>query len=90
LEDLRKRNAKIEEINKKRWEEFQKKKEEDYLKEHRKRKGGPRPAWKHTEEWGAIVRKKGRGAIDWYRYQEVILKKLLLPFAYALKLKTQN
>jgi hypothetical protein len=31
--------------------------------------------------------KKGKGGIDWYKYQEVVLKKLRLPFAYALKLK---
>jgi len=40
-----------------------------------------RPAWKHTKENRAYIRTKGKGGIDWYRYQEVILKKKLLPFA---------
>jgi hypothetical protein len=42
---------------------------------------GPIPQFKHIEEWGAYVRKSKGGGIDWYRYQEVILKPLLLPFA---------
>jgi len=62
-------------------------KEEAYLKEHSRKKGSKKPAWNHNEENGAFVRKKGRGGIDWYRYQEVILKKILLPFANKLQRK---
>ena len=44
----------------------------------------PKP---HTEATGAYVRKDGKGGIDWYQYQEKILKPLLLPFAKKLKEK---
>jgi DDE superfamily endonuclease len=30
---------------------------------------------------GAVVRDKGKGGIDWWRYQTVILKPKLIPFA---------
>ena len=42
---------------------------------------GRKPVFKHNENTGAYVLKEGRGGINWYRYQEVILKPLLLPFA---------
>ena len=42
-------------------------------------KPGRKPIWKYTEANGAAVRKKGKGGIDWYRYQEVIFKPKLLP-----------
>jgi hypothetical protein len=42
---------------------------------------GRKPTFKHNEETGAYVLKEGKGGINWYRYQEVILKPLLLPFA---------
>jgi hypothetical protein len=48
---------------------------------------GPKPKFKHDESTGAYVRKDGKGGIDWYRYQEKILKPLLLPFAKRLKEK---
>ena len=44
-------------------------------------KPGRKPKFTHTEATGAYIRRKGAGGIDWYRYQTVILKKLLLPFA---------
>jgi hypothetical protein len=40
-----------------------------------------RPEFKHTEATRLMVVKKGRGGINWYRYQERILKAKLLPFA---------
>jgi hypothetical protein len=40
-----------------------------------------KPTFKHNEETGAYVLNEGKGGINWYRYQEVILKPLLLPFA---------
>jgi hypothetical protein len=44
--------------------------------------GGTKPKWKYTKKNGAFVRtKSSKGGIDWYKYQEVILKKMLLPFA---------
>jgi hypothetical protein len=42
---------------------------------------GPKAKWKHTEETRAYVLNEGRGGVNWYRYQEVVLKLLLLPFA---------
>ena len=42
---------------------------------------GRKPVFKHDENTGAYVLKEGKGRINWYRYQEVILKPLLLPFA---------
>ena len=43
--------------------------------------GGSKPQWKFTEERGAIARKKGKGGIDWWRYQKHIVKPLLIPSA---------
>jgi hypothetical protein len=41
---------------------------------------GRKPVFKHDENTGAYILKEGKGGINWYRYQEVILKPLLLPF----------
>ena len=41
-------------------------------------KPGKKPVWKYTDKTRAAVRKTGKGGVDWYRYQEVILKKKLL------------
>jgi hypothetical protein len=43
--------------------------------------GGPKPSFKINKANGAVVRDKGKGGIDWYRYQTVILKPKLIPFA---------
>ena len=48
-------------------------------------KPGKQPQFKHTEKTGAFVVKEGKGGINWYRYQEKVLKPLLLPFALQLK-----
>ena len=45
-------------------------------------KPGVKPVQKYTDARGAAVR-NGKGGIDWYRYQQEILKKKLLPFAKA-------
>ena len=42
---------------------------------------GRKPIFKHDENTRAYVLKEGKGGINWYWYQEVILKPLLLPFA---------
>jgi hypothetical protein len=42
---------------------------------------GRKPTFKHDENTGAYILKEGRGGINWYWYQKVILKPLLLPFA---------
>src|SRR5450432_4031284 len=43
--------------------------------------GGPKPTFKMNKANGAMVREKGKGGIDWWRYQQVILKPKLIPFA---------
>ena len=48
---------------------------------------GLKPQFKHNESTSVYIRKDGKGGIDWYRYQEKILKPLLLPFAKKLKEK---
>jgi hypothetical protein len=83
--DLEKRNKAIEAENKKKWTEKIKKAAQDYLEEHGRNKGGPKPTWRHTKKNGAVIREKGRGGIDWYRYQEVVLKKILLPWVKKIK-----
>ena len=45
-----------------------------------KKKPGKKPEWRFTKKTGKLVR-QGKGGIDWYRYQRVILKEKLLPFA---------
>ena len=42
---------------------------------------GKRAQFKHDEKTGAYVLNEGKGGVNWYRYQEKILKPLLLPFA---------
>jgi transposase len=42
---------------------------------------GKKPQWKWDEEHGKMVRKEGKGGIDWWRYQNVILLPKLIPFA---------
>jgi DDE superfamily endonuclease len=42
---------------------------------------GPKAQFKHTEKTGAYILNEGKGGVNWYRYQEKILKPLLLPFA---------
>jgi hypothetical protein len=42
---------------------------------------GRKPVFKHDENTGAYVLKEGKGGINWYQYQKVILEPLLLPFA---------
>ncbi|KAK2471400.1 hypothetical protein H9L39_17631 [Fusarium oxysporum f. sp. albedinis] len=42
---------------------------------------GKKPEWKWNEKNGKLVRKEGKGGIDWWRYQQKILIPKLLPFA---------
>lgn len=75
--DLEARNALIEENNKAVWELAT---AMDRVNLNR-RVGGRKPVWKHSKKNGAIVRAKGKGGIDWYRYQQEILIPKLIPFA---------
>lgn len=45
-----------------------------------RQKPGKTPSWSWTTKNGKLTRSK-RGGIDWYRYQTVILKPKLIPFA---------
>jgi hypothetical protein len=46
----------------------------------------PKPQFKHTKETEVYIRKPSYRDIDWYYYQQVILKGLLHPFAKACKI----
>jgi len=41
---------------------------------------GKKPQWRFTHATGKLAR-KGKGGIDWYRYQKEIVKKKVIPFA---------
>ena len=62
--DLKARNALIEEENKAAWELETGMRRVNLTRNARGRK----PVWKHTKATGAIVRDKGKGGINWYRY----------------------
>ncbi|EKJ68815.1 hypothetical protein FPSE_11007 [Fusarium pseudograminearum CS3096] len=46
-------------------------------------KPGQKPRWQWNESTGKLVRKEGKGGIDWWRYQQKVLIPKLLPFAQA-------
>ena len=75
--DLASRNAERYEKDKEEWEMAY-----SIHRLHTTRaQSGPRAQFKHTEKTGAYVLNEGKGGVNWYRYQEKILKPLLLPFA---------
>lgn len=75
--DLKAQNMLIEEKNKAAWEL-----ETGMRRINLTRNlAGKKPVWKHTKANGAIIRDKGKGGIDWYRYQKEILIPKLIPFA---------
>jgi len=80
----------IEKANKQKWEKQQRKWLRDWTKAHGRKPGGVRKVWKHNEETGAFVVKKGRGGINWYRYQKEILIAKLLPFAQECQKSVQK
>lgn len=75
--DLDAQNALIEEKNKAAWELETRMRRINLTQNH----SGRKPVWKYTKANGAIVRDKGKGRIDWYRYQKEILIPKLMPFA---------
>ena len=75
--DLKAQNALIEEENKMAWELETGMRRVNLTRN----RPGKKPVWKHTKATGAIVREKGKGGIDWYRYQKEILTPKLIPFA---------
>lgn len=82
--DINARNNAMYLVKKKKWEK-------NYLKKHRVIRLKPMPEFKHTLARGLIEMKKERGGINWYRYQEKILRAKLLPFikkCLLLRLKT--
>jgi transposase len=75
--DLKARNAERYESDKAKWEL-------EYAMQRihiTRNQPGPRVTFKHNEDTGAYIVKEGWGDINWYRYQEKVLKPLLLPFA---------
>ena len=51
---------------------------------------GKKPEWKWDEEHGKMIRKEGKGGIDWWRYQNVILLPKLIPFAQQCNAKRRE
>jgi transposase len=84
--DLRARNERIETRNREIWELETALRRVHITRNQR----GRRPVWRHTEETGAYIRKKGRGGIDWYRYQKEILIPKLIPFAQRCMVNRPN
>lgn len=77
INDLKMRNETIEPENRLQWEL------NTGIRRLRVDKNNPgrSPVWQHTKATGAITRAKGKGGIDWYRYQIEVLKPKLIPFA---------
>ncbi len=48
-----------------------------------------KPEWKWDKAHGKLVR-DGKGGIDWYRYQNKVLRPKLLPFAVECKKERPN
>ena len=79
-------NQELEPIKRAEWEAEQVRKAAERTRKYGTRKaGGTKAAWKWDKAHGKIIR-AGKGGIDWYRYQEHILKKKLIPFAKACQL----
>ena len=76
VKDLAARNTAVEEMNR-RIQEIT----TGIRRVRLRNKPGKKPEQRYTRKNGAFTRTKGKGGIDQYRYQEVILKKKLLPFA---------
>lgn len=84
--DLEERNAARFEEDKMKWE-LENAMERIHITRNQP---GRKAQFKHTEETGAYVVKDGKGGINWYRYQEKILKALLLPFAKECQKERQG
>jgi hypothetical protein len=81
IAELKRMNALREDDDRAAWELAQQLKRDAYFGRTGKRFPGLPAKWKHIAKHGAYVREKGKGGIDWWRYQQVILIPLLLPFA---------
>ena len=51
--------------------------------------GGGKPFWKCDKTHGKVVR-DGKGGVDWYRYQKLVLIPKLLPFAKKCMIDRPN
>ena len=86
-EELAKRNIALELDAKALWEITKD------MRRHLRLRGaakGKEPQWVFNKTNGKLVREGKAGGIDWYRYQEVILKQKLLPFAKEHSLIVQE
>lgn len=81
IQELKRINGLREEDDWAAWELAQQLKREEYFGRTGKRFPGVPAKWKHTASTRAYVREKGKGGIDWWRYQQVVLIPLLIPFA---------
>ena len=83
-------NAELEPIKKAEWEAEQARKLAlRQVKYGTRKSGGTVAEWKWDKAHGKIIR-ADKGGIDWYRYQEIILKKKLISFAKACRLARAN
>ena len=75
------KNSLIEKACKQKWQKEQRKWLRDYQRLYGRKPGGVRKKWVFNEENGAYVVKPGKGGINWYRYQKLILVEKLFLFA---------
>jgi len=80
ITEIKRMNKEKEADDRLAWELEQQLHREAYFGRHGRRIGGVPTKWRHSKENRAYVREKGHGGIDWWRYQQVILKPLLIPF----------
>ena len=88
LHDLQQRNASIEATTRNDWELAQAARR--HLNVHNARAKGKEPQWRFTKETGKLVREHKKDGIDWYRYQQEVLKPKMLPFAKQHNLIVQE
>jgi hypothetical protein len=53
-------------------------------------KPGIKPTWQFNKKSGKLVREKGKGGIDWWRYQQEIIVPKLIPFAKECMVERPN
>jgi transposase len=85
--ELAARNREIEADCREQWELVTKTRR--HLRIDRQAKG-KEPKWQFTEKTGKLVRNAKAGGIDWYRYQKLILRQKMLPFAREHNLVVQE
>jgi hypothetical protein len=78
--ELDRRNALRVDDDRASWQLKQDLEYSEYRRIHGRKKPGKQPQFRHSAGNGAYVREKGKGGIDWWRYQQVIMIPKLYPF----------